>query len=840
MTSRSTKSKRWAIRGLGSLILPLSLFGGVVGVAVQAAPASAAAVQRPCPHRSAPAGFLGLVAAQAPFGCSATTTASGITAHVPAAGSLQPSYQGGNPPLLYKGGAVVGTLSTAGENTVHALYWAPSGYAYPTGYEAGIDKYLTDVAADSGKASNVYSVATQYTDGQTTGTPHIRYDVHAGAPVQVTDAYPASGGCTPDALFSEGYTACITDAQIQEEMNSVLTSPLGLPTGLGDIYILVLPPHVETCADTRGGATGNCSDTNYPGFCAYHSAFVAGPNMALYANIPFPTAYYYGCLDAQYPSGSQVLDSAVSMISHEHSETITDPFGNAWIDSVNNENGDECAWSFGTSLGGSGTAQWNQLINGDKYYLQQEFSNEDYALNVANGCALTQAVPTASIAVTTASPLVASPVGVDGSGSAVSNVPNGIVAWSWDFGDSSSPVTGVSPTHSYASVGTYTVTLTVTDTDGFTGSATHAVVVAPLPVRTAPLFISASPPTTVAAGSGYHATFAASGSPAPSYALSGAPWWLSISTSTGAVSGTPPNGTTAFSYSVTAANGISAAAAAGLFSVSVTPAPPVQQAPLHGYWLVGADGGIFSFGSAGFHGSTGDLTLQRPVVGITPTADRNGYWLVASDGGIFAFGDSGFYGSLPGLGFAPAGDRSGRPALAAPIVGMVPSSDDGGYFMVAADGGVFAFGDARFAGSCPSIGGCSGAGVAVMPDATGNGYWLVTASGNVYAFGDAPNFGAPAHRAAPVTSAVRTPDGNGYWILFADGLVSAFGDAASLGNPNGGLGSDTATAVISTADGGGYWVVTASGAAYNYGDAPADGSMAGAHLNAPVIAASGW
>ena len=127
-----------------------------------------------------------------------------------------------------------------------------------------------------------------------------------------------------------------------------------------------------------------------------------------------------------------------------------------------------------------------------------------------------------------------------------------------------------------------------------------------------------------------------------------------------------------------------------------------------------------------------------------------------------------------------------------------------------------------------------------MPDATGNGYWLVTASGNVYAFGDAPNFGASAHRAAPVTSAVRTPDGNGYWILFADGLVSAFGDAASLGNPNGGLGSDTATAVISTADGGGYWVVTASGAAYNYGDAPADGSMAGAHLNAPVIAASGW
>src|ERR1700693_1720648 len=76
----------------------------------------------------------------------------------------------------------------------------------------------------------------------------------------------------------------------------------------------------------------------------------------------------------------------------------------------------------------------------------------------------------------------------------------------------------------------------------------------------------------------------------------------------------------------------------------------------HGYWLVGAGGGIFSFGSAQFHGSTGSQTLQRPVVGITPTSDRQGYWLVASDGGVFALGDSGFYGSLPGLGFGPAGN----------------------------------------------------------------------------------------------------------------------------------------------------------------------------------------
>ncbi|HEX4176547.1 MAG TPA: G1 family glutamic endopeptidase, partial [Acidimicrobiales bacterium] len=112
------------------------------------------------------------------------------------------------------------------------------------------------------------------------------------------------------------------------------------------------------------------------------------------------------------------------------------------------------------------------------------------------------------------------------------------------------------------------------------------------------------------------------------------------------------------------------------------PPPPPPPAPLHGYWLVGSDGGIFTFGSAAFFGSTGSLHLQRPVVGIVPTADRAGYWLDASDGGIFAFGDSGFFGSIPGLGLHPAG--SGLPnSLDAPIVAMVPSSDGRGYFMVA-------------------------------------------------------------------------------------------------------------------------------------------------------------
>jgi hypothetical protein len=272
------------------------------------------------------------------------------------------------------------------------------------------------------------------------------------------------------------------------------------------------------------------------------------------------------------------------------------------------------------------------------------------------------------------------------------------------------------------------------------------------------------------------------------------------------------------------------------FTITQQVVPPTP----HGYWLEGSDGGIFSFGDAVFHGSMGGTPLQRPVVGIVPTADRGGYWLDASDGGVFSFGDTAFYGSIPGLGLHPAG--SGLPnSLNAPIVGMVPSADDRGYFMVASDGGVFAFGDATFAGSCPGIGGCSGAAVAVVPDHSGQGYWLITSTGNVYTFGDAPFLGAPGQQAAPITSAVATPTGNGYLILDGLGQVFSYGDAPALGNaPSGSLGTlDPATAIFVTSTGHGYWVADALGQVFAFGDAPNDGDMSGTHLNGAIIAASG-
>ena len=322
----------------------------------------------------------------------------------------------------------------------------------------------------------------------------------------------------------------------------------------------------------------------------------------------------------------------------------------------------------------------------------------------------------------------------------------------------------------------------------------------------------------------------------------GGPTRTVVPTTGSPVIGAVPTGTTLDGVQVcprTDQRGVASVGNCTIGAVEVTePQPPPP--PTHGYWLVGSDGGIFSFGSAQFYGSTGSLHLQSSVVGIVPTADRGGYWLDASDGGVFSYGNTQFYGSIPGLGLHPAG--SGLPnSLNAPIVGMVPSHDLGGYFMVASDGGVFAFGDAHFAGSCPGIGGCSGKAVAVMPDASGNGYWLITSTGGVYTFGDAPYLGGPGAQSTPITSAVATPSGHGYWILDAAGQVYAYGDAAFMGNVAAGQtgGVNPASAIFATSDGGGYWVSDTSGKVFVFGDAPNDGDMSGVHLNGPVIAASG-
>ena len=197
---------------------------------------------------------------------------------------------------------------------------------------------------------------------------------------------------------------------------------------------------------------------------------------------------------------------------------------------------------------------------------------------------------------------------------------------------------------------------------------------------------------------------------------------------------------------------------------------PVPRQTL-GYWMVATDGGMFSFGDAAFLGSTGDIRLNSPIVGMAKTVTGKGYWLVAADGGIFAFGDAGFFGS------------TGAIRLNQPIVGMAATGTGKGYWLVARDGGIFAFGDAAFLGS---TGGTrlNSPIVTITPTPTSDGYWLVAADGGIFAFGDAGFFGSTGDIKLnkPIVGMASTCFGTGYWMVASDGGIFAFGNAPFLGS----------------------------------------------------------
>lgn len=243
--------------------------------------------------------------------------------------------------------------------------------------------------------------------------------------------------------------------------------------------------------------------------------------------------------------------------------------------------------------------------------------------------------------------------------------------------------------------------------------------------------------------------------------------------------------------------------------VAATPTPDGG-----GYWIVTRSGHVFAYGDAKYYGDTytlgmtglsGAKPLNAPIVGIAADPSGTGYWLVAADGGVFNFGSAPFLGSTYTYGIT---GFTGKRPLNAPITAMVAAPSGTGYWLIAKDGGVFDFGDAPFLGSTYTYGltGLSGAKplnapiVGAIATPSGNGYYMVAADGGVFDFGDAKfsgsaydlgytGLGGKNPLPAKVTSLVVNPDGSGYYAVLGNGKVLAIGGAPKVPNvpvaPNG-------------------------------------------------------
>lgn len=262
--------------------------------------------------------------------------------------------------LVYHNGPVMNTNST------YAIYWVPAGYTISSGYQSLINTFFQNVAADSGKTSNVYYSTTQYYD---TVNGNILYRSNFGGAYLDTNAFPASG-CTDTVSQT---TICLSDAQIQAEIDRVATLN-GWARGATNMFFMFTAQNVGSCY-----SSGSCAFSQY---CAYHSSFGSGANVTIYANQPYAETVSAACSAGQRPNGDDA-DATISVASHEHAEAITDYLGNAWYDRQGAENADKCAWNFGTALGNTGLGLYNQVIGTGKYYIQQEWSN------ASSGCKLT-------------------------------------------------------------------------------------------------------------------------------------------------------------------------------------------------------------------------------------------------------------------------------------------------------------------------------------------------------------------------------------------------------------------------------------------------------------------
>ena len=232
-----------------------------------------------------------------------------------------------------------------------------------------------------------------------------------------------------------------------------------------------------------------------------------------------------------------------------------------------------------------------------------------------------------------------------------------------------------------------------------------------------------------------------------------------------------------------------------------------------GSWILSSDGGIHTYGDAGYygHGIGGDSA----AVALGVTASGRGYWILSRNGGIHTYGDAGYHGH--GIG----GDS------AAVALGVTPSGN--GYWILSRNGGIHTYGDAVYHGH--GVGGDSAA-VALGVTPSGRGYWILSSNGGIHTYGDAGYYGHGIGGDSAAVALGITLSGRGYWILSSNGGIHTYGDAVYYGHEVG--SNDAAIAFGVTPSGNGYWILTSAAKIIPFGDAGFWGEGSG--INATGLA----
>ena len=156
---------------------------------------------------------------------------------------------------------------------------------------------------------------------------------------------------------------------------------------------------------------------------------------------------------------------------------------------------------------------------------------------------------------------------------------------------------------------------------------------------------------------------------------------------------------------------------------------------------------------------------------------------------------------------------------------------------MAANGSVYAFGDAKYSGSRGGLW-IDGAVVGIAVDPTTGGYWVVTSRGAVYAE-DAPDYGSPAthHLPSPIVAMAAAPHGSGYWLAASNGRVYSYGAAFHGSASNRHLWSPV-VGIAASSSGNGYWLASADGTILRFGNVGSYGKVPAEAHSEPITAFS--
>jgi hypothetical protein len=329
-------------------------------------------------------------------------------------------------------------------------------------------------------------------------------------------------------------------------------------------------------------------------------------------------------------------------------------------------------------------------------------------------------------------------------------------------------------------------------------------------VLATPVFTASSPPTPATVDSFYAYTFAASGNPAPTFTVTAGtlPPGLALQASSGVLSGYPGTVGT-FTFTVSASNGVGTAPSVPVTLASVPSNPAIRlsaTAATFSPQAVGTTSGELVLSATATGASTvsigrvaaggpnaGDfavlgnacdgrtLTPEQPTCSLSVAFAPTG---VGPRTAVLTFIDSA--GSqvvaLSGIG-SGTGDPARRALDLATDVPAGRAVQAAGYWIAGRDGGIFAYGSARFFGSTGSLALSRPiVGMAAAPD--GLGYWLVASDGGIFAYGSARFFGSTGSLALsrPIVGMAAAPDGLGYWLVASDGGIFAYGSARFFGS----------------------------------------------------------